>query len=186
MPWAGKSDRRIPGFRSDRKVAFSMELMQLEMFVAVVEECSVRRAAERVFRTQPAVSIALRKLKQEIGLPLLDDTRRSNRKLTEAGRILYGYASMILGMRNEALALLREDRSSANRVSIGVQAGNNLKRTSQITPIFSAQRQSSRVFASSDTAIKSTIKLRAEKSQRPNLPSCRTSKKNAMQMQIAT
>ena len=32
------------------------ELMQLEMFVAVVEEQSFLRAAERVFRTQPAVS----------------------------------------------------------------------------------------------------------------------------------
>lgn len=39
-----------------------MEFQQLEMFVAVVEEGSVRRAAERVFRTAPAVSIAVRKL----------------------------------------------------------------------------------------------------------------------------
>ena len=39
-----------------------MELMQLEMFVAVIEERSVQKAADRVCRTQPAVSIALRKL----------------------------------------------------------------------------------------------------------------------------
>ena len=38
----------------------AMELMQLEMFVAVVEEGSVHRAADRVCRTQPAVSIALK------------------------------------------------------------------------------------------------------------------------------
>jgi DNA-binding transcriptional LysR family regulator len=66
-----------------------MELMQLEMFVAVVEESSVRRAAKRVFRTQPAVSIALGKLQEEIGALLFEDTRRTNRKLTEAGEILY-------------------------------------------------------------------------------------------------
>ena len=47
-----------------------MELMQLEMFVAVVEERSFVRAAERVFRTQPAVSIGLRKLEGRIGVPL--------------------------------------------------------------------------------------------------------------------
>ena len=41
-----------------------MEFQQLEMFVAVVETGSVSRAAERVFRTAPAVSIALRKCTQ--------------------------------------------------------------------------------------------------------------------------
>jgi Bacterial regulatory helix-turn-helix protein, lysR family len=36
-----------------------MELMQMEMFVAVVEEGGVRAASERVFRTEPAVSMAI-------------------------------------------------------------------------------------------------------------------------------
>ena len=39
-----------------------MDLMQLEMFVAAAELRSVQRASERVFRTQPAVSMAIRKL----------------------------------------------------------------------------------------------------------------------------
>jgi Bacterial regulatory helix-turn-helix protein, lysR family len=42
------------------------ELMQLEMFVAVAEERSFLRAAERVFRTQPAISIGIRKLEGEL------------------------------------------------------------------------------------------------------------------------
>lgn len=49
----------------------AMELMQMEMFVAVVEEGSVRAAAGRVFRTQPAVSIAIRKLEEEFEAPFL-------------------------------------------------------------------------------------------------------------------
>jgi len=49
--------------------------MQLEMFLAVVEERSVNKAAGRVCRTQPAVSIALRKLEEEFGVPLLNRTR---------------------------------------------------------------------------------------------------------------
>jgi DNA-binding transcriptional LysR family regulator len=53
-----------------------MELMQLEMFVAVAEERSFVRAAERVFRTQPAVSIGLRKLEGRIGVALLDRSHR--------------------------------------------------------------------------------------------------------------
>src|SRR5712671_3849056 len=49
-----------------------MELMQLEMLVAVAEEHSFLRAAERVFRTQPAVSIGIRKLEDRFGVLLLD------------------------------------------------------------------------------------------------------------------
>src|SRR5260370_32691994 len=62
--------------RFGRTGELDMELMQLEMFVAVVEERSFLRAAERVFRTQPAVSIGLRKLEERIGVPLLDRSHR--------------------------------------------------------------------------------------------------------------
>lgn len=44
--------------------------MQLQMFVAAVEERSVRVAAERVFPTQLAVGIAVRKLEQAAGSSL--------------------------------------------------------------------------------------------------------------------
>jgi DNA-binding transcriptional LysR family regulator len=40
-----------------------MDFVQLEMFVATAEARGVQRAAERVYRTQPAVSMAIRKLK---------------------------------------------------------------------------------------------------------------------------
>ena len=65
-----------------------MEFMQLEMFVALVEERSFQKAAERVFRTQPAVSLALRKLEQRIGTPLLDRSRPRDHRLTHAGKVL--------------------------------------------------------------------------------------------------
>ena len=80
--------------------------MQLEMFVAVVEEGSVRRAAERVFRTQPAVSIAVRKLEQEFSAPLFDRSKRYEFRLTQAGEALYRYAKRILSLRNEATSEL--------------------------------------------------------------------------------
>src|SRR5207245_8072708 len=89
----------------DRRL--DMELMQLEMFVAVVEERSFLRAAERVFRTQPAVSIGLRKLEGKIGVALLDRSHRRSGRLTPAGEILYEYAARILGLRDEALSVLK-------------------------------------------------------------------------------
>ncbi len=76
-----------------------MELYQLEDFLAVVEERSFRKAAERVFRTQGAVSVAIRKLEEEIGVPLM--VRDSHEcALTEAGQMLVAYARRMIELRN--------------------------------------------------------------------------------------
>ena len=88
-----------------------MELMQLEMLVAVVEEQSFLRAAERVFRTQPAVSIGIQKLEAKVGAPLLDRSSRRPGRLTPAGERLYEYARKILGLRDEALSVVSEQGS---------------------------------------------------------------------------
>jgi len=80
-----------------------MELMQLEMFVAVVEEGSVRGAAERVFRTQPAVSIAVSKLEREFEAPLFDRSKRYEYRLTEVGEVLYHHAARMLRLRKETI-----------------------------------------------------------------------------------
>jgi len=85
-----------------------MELMQLEMFVAMVEERSVRGAAERVFRTQPAVSIAVRKLEEEMNAPLFDRSKRSEYRLTAVGEALYSYAARLLSLRNEAVSAVAD------------------------------------------------------------------------------
>jgi DNA-binding transcriptional LysR family regulator len=141
-----------------------MELMQLEMFVAVVEESSVRRAAKRVFRTQPAVSIALGKLQEEIGALLFEDTRRTNRKLTEAGEILYEYASRMIGMRNEALSLLRgEDLRCVGEVSIGADNKENLRLISHLRVAFNRQRPSVHVVTHLGRREQLILKLRDRK-----------------------
>jgi len=88
-----------------------MEFMQLEMLIAVAEEHSFLRAAERVFRTQPAVSIGIRKLEGRVGVPLLDRSSRRTGRLTPAGGRLYEYARQILGLRDEALSVVSEQES---------------------------------------------------------------------------
>lgn len=82
--------------------------MQLAMFKAAVEERSIQRAADRVGRSQPAVSIALRKLEKELGMRLLDRSKLRDYRPTQAGQILYDYASKITVLLNEVIALLRE------------------------------------------------------------------------------
>jgi DNA-binding transcriptional LysR family regulator len=79
-----------------------MEFKQLEILVAVAEEKSVLRAAARVFRTQPAVSMALAKLEREIGSCLFHRSRERRFHLTKAGEVLHAYAKRMLALRDEA------------------------------------------------------------------------------------
>ncbi|MEW6128387.1 MAG: LysR family transcriptional regulator [Acidobacteriota bacterium] len=102
-----------------------MEFMQLEMFVTVVEEASVRKAAERVHRTQPAVSIALRKLEDEVGSPLFDRTNRQDTKLTPTGELLYEYAMRLLTIRREAFSSI-EDLNSLRSGKLRIGANESI------------------------------------------------------------
>ena len=79
-----------------------MEFKQLEMFVAVAAERSINRAAAKVFRTQPAVSMALAKLEQEIGSCLFHRTSDRRFHLTNIGEVLHEYAKKMLALRDEA------------------------------------------------------------------------------------
>jgi DNA-binding transcriptional LysR family regulator len=99
-----------------------MELMQFEMFVAVVEEGSVQGASERVFRTQPAVSIAIKKLEEEVGVALFDRSKRLNYRLTQAGEAMFSYARRMLTLRDETAAALKDIR---NLCSGGLRIGAN-------------------------------------------------------------
>ena len=82
----------------------------MEVFLAVAREGSFSRAADKLFRTQSAVSQAVRKLELEIGEPLFDRSSRHG-LLTDAGRVLQEYAERLLNLREnarEALTELRE------------------------------------------------------------------------------
>jgi DNA-binding transcriptional LysR family regulator len=96
-----------------------MELMQLEMFVAMVEEGNFHRAAERVCRTQPALSMALRKLEEEIGARLFERTNRAY-SLTDAGDLLYSRAKRMIELRDETVAALEKLRTlQSGNIRIG-------------------------------------------------------------------
>jgi DNA-binding transcriptional LysR family regulator len=97
-----------------------MELRQLEYFVAVAEEASFTRAAERVHVAQPGVSAQIRRLEREFGQELLDRSGRTVR-LTEVGAAVLPYARAALravdGTRlavDELASLVR------GRVSVGM------------------------------------------------------------------
>ncbi len=64
-----------------------MDLFSLRCFVAVARTGSFSRAAHELYRTQPAVSLQVRKLEEEVGRQLFDRSRRAP-ALTEAGQAL--------------------------------------------------------------------------------------------------
>jgi DNA-binding transcriptional LysR family regulator len=87
-----------------------VEISQLEVFLAVAREGGFSRAAEKLYRTQSAVSQAIRKLESELGEPLFDRSTRDG-IMTDAGHVLQEYAERLLNLREnarEALAELRE------------------------------------------------------------------------------
>jgi DNA-binding transcriptional LysR family regulator len=97
-----------------------VDLASLQVFQAVVREQSFSRAAEKLYRTQPAVSISIRKLEEWVGQPLF--VRGSGvRMLTDAGVLLVEYADRMLNLREEIRKGMNELRGlERGQVSIGV------------------------------------------------------------------
>src|SRR6266540_2147352 len=103
-----------------------MELAQLEYFVKVIQEGSFSKAADRVYRTQPAVSIAIRRLEEEFGLSLLDRSQKTP-TVSEAGEVVYDYAQRILALRDQVSGALAELQTlKRGRVRIGANESTSL------------------------------------------------------------
>lgn len=97
-----------------------MDLAALQVFQAVARERSFSRAAEKLYRTQPAVSIAMRKLEDSVGQPLF--IRGSGaRMLTDAGVLLLEYAERMLNLREEIRkGIIELGGLERGQVSVGV------------------------------------------------------------------
>jgi len=79
----------------------SIDTFTLQCFLAAAETGSFTKAAERVERTQSAISQRLAKLEQMLGKPLL--VRGKTFSLTPEGEIFLGYARQIFALHREAL-----------------------------------------------------------------------------------
>ncbi|MEO1946714.1 MAG: LysR substrate-binding domain-containing protein, partial [Methylophilaceae bacterium] len=72
-----------------------MTLNELKFVVAIAQERNFRRAAEKCFVTQPALSLGIKKLEQELGV-IIFERSRSEVKPTEIGEQLIQQANIIL------------------------------------------------------------------------------------------
>ncbi len=103
-----------------------MDFDQLETFLAVSRLSSFSRAAEKRFRTQPAISSQIRALEEEVGARLLD---RSGGKvsLTAAGKVFQKYAEEALENRKVVIAAMAEmERIPRGELVVGANEGTCL------------------------------------------------------------
>jgi len=103
-----------------------MDFDQLETFLEVARLLNFSRAAERRFRTQPAISSQIRALEEEVGGKLLD---RSGGKVsvTAAGKLFQKFAEGILESRRAMLTSIAEtERIPRGEIVVGANEGTCL------------------------------------------------------------
>ena len=103
-----------------------MELSTIRVFMTVANERSFSRAAEKLGRTQPAVSLALQRLEAELGERLLDRSAKDV-MLTDAGRTVLEYARRFQNLESELTNSIAELRDhSAGRLVVGANESTSL------------------------------------------------------------
>ncbi len=103
-----------------------MDFDQLETFLEVARHASFSRAAEKRFRTQPAISSQIRSLEEEVGAKLFD---RSGGKvsLTAAGKAFQKYVEETLDARKAMLVAIAEmERVPRGEIIVGANEGTCL------------------------------------------------------------
>lgn len=98
----------------------SIDLKQLKYFLAVAEEKSFSRAAERLHISQPPLSQQIMKLESELGVRLFARTTRTF-ELTVAGKALMSEASELLAKMRMTIDTIRQiDRGEVGRLRVGI------------------------------------------------------------------
>lgn len=76
----------------------------LRVFVTVAECGNIKDAADRLFRTQSAISMTLKQVEDQLGAPLFETDRKHS--LTDLGQFVQGVATVLLRDHDSAVALI--------------------------------------------------------------------------------
>ncbi len=133
-----------------------MDLGLLRTFVSVVDAGGFTRAGERVHKTQSTVSQQIRRLEEQVGLPLLDRNSRAV-ALTDDGERLLGYARRLLALNDEANAVL-SGRPAAEVVRLGVPEDYAVERLPRLLAEFARKNRRLRLDVRCDLS----VRLRAD------------------------
>ncbi len=97
----------------------NLDIETLRTLVAAMDLGSFARAAESVGRSQPAVSLQMKRLEQQVGHPILRKQGRGL-ALTETGDVVLAYARRILDLNDEALTAVKGTGVIAGTVRLGL------------------------------------------------------------------
>jgi DNA-binding transcriptional LysR family regulator len=116
-----------------------MELRHLRYFVAIAEERSFTRAAERLWIAQPGLSTQIRRLEAELGVQLFDRHTRGV-DLTSAGELLLERARAVLSAAEFAGATGRDlEAGVVGTVRLGLATGARWRRTAAFLERFTRE-----------------------------------------------
>ncbi len=102
-----------------------MELRHLRYFVAVAQELNFTRAARKLRVAQPALSRQIRQLEEELGVQLLERTRRRV-ALTQAGRAFL----------DESKGILKQSEEAVRRTQAAGRSGNGQLKLAYVWGLF--------------------------------------------------
>ncbi|ATO18812.1 RpiR family transcriptional regulator [Acinetobacter sp. LoGeW2-3] len=84
-----------------------MELRHLRYFITVAEELNFSKAALKLYTAQPSLSQQIKDLEEDVGVKLLNRTKRKV-ELTEEGAVFLEQARLTLAQADKAIAMARQ------------------------------------------------------------------------------
>src|SRR5262249_45337596 len=117
-----------------------MELRHLRYFLAIAEERSITRAAERLWIAQPGLSTQMRRLESELGVQLFERHSRGI-DLTQAGELFLERARIAIAAADIPAATRRDlEARGARSVALGIAGGPGCPAMSDFLQRFSRER----------------------------------------------
>src|SRR4051812_31460013 len=117
-----------------------MELRHLRYFVAIAEERSFTRAAERLWIAQPGLSTQIRRLESELGVQLFERHTRGV-DLTDAGELFLERARVTIAAAEAARATGHDLRAGlVGSIRLGLAAGTSWQRAPDLLAAFERDR----------------------------------------------
>src|SRR5450631_3362486 len=102
-------------------MATTLDIDTLRSLIAIVELKSFARAAERLGRSQSAISLQLARLERLVGHALLQRSRGRVVGPTARGAVLLAHARQMVALNEDAVAALRRP-AAGERIRVGLPA----------------------------------------------------------------